>query len=228
MIQLITCTGGRPEAFALCQRWMAAQDYTDTVRWIIVDDCDPETPVTFQRPNWLLVHVRPRPAWQPGQNTQARNMLAGLAAVDPAHPCLVIEDDDHYEPDWLSHASAQLAHAHLFGEHLARYYNVATRVGRQLSNGQHASLCSTGFRGAVALTALKQACVSNAKFIDLHLWRSWRGSKRLFGGNRVTGIKGLPGRGGIGMGHRKNLAGHSDPDGALLRRWIGDDAEAYL
>lgn len=47
-------------------------------------------------------------------------------------------------------------------------------------------------------------------------------------GGWVVGIKGLPGRGGIGMGHRDNFRGTDDPCGALLREWIGEDAEAYL
>lgn len=227
MIQLLTCTGGRPEAFALCQRWMSAQDYNGQVKWVIVDDGPEASSIIFDRSSWDLVVIRPTPLWQPGQNTQARNMLAGLKSIDPARPCLCIEDDDHYKRDWITHCAPLASRYDLIGENLARYYNVATKVGRQLSNGGHASLCSTGFKGD-AYHALVKACEQNAKFIDLQLWRNWRGSKQLFGGHRVTGIKGLPGRGGIGMGHRKDLAGQRDPDGSLLRKWIGDDAEAYL
>ena len=35
-------------------------------------------------------------------------------------------------------------------------------------------------------------------------------------------------RGGIGMGHRDDFRGTDDPSGALLREWVGADAEAYL
>jgi len=225
MLTLLTATGGRPAAWALCERWMARQDYAGPVRWIIVDDGPEPQPVTFRRDGWQLVLVRPSPHWAPGQNTQARNLLKGLAAVDPADNLVIIEDDDWYAPDWLTTVAAELQHAELVGEHRARYYNVQQRRGRQLVNTGHASLCSTAMRGS-ALLDFADACRSRPKFIDLELWRRPR-DRRLFGGHRVVGIKGLPGRGGIGMGHDAGFKGEADPTGALLRDWIGCDEEAY-
>ncbi|HHA2844535.1 glycosyltransferase family A protein [Stenotrophomonas maltophilia] len=226
MLTLLTATGARPAAWALCERWMARQDYSGPVRWIIVDDGADPQPVTFRRDGWQLVLVRPSPHWAPGQNTQARNLLKGLAAVGPEERLVIIEDDDWYAPDWLTTIAAELEHAELVGEHRARYYNVAQRRGRQLANTGHASLCSTAMRGA-ALRDFADACRSRPKFIDLELWRRPRG-RRLFGGHRVVGIKGLPGRGGIGMGHDLDFNGEADPCGALLRNWVGQDAEVYL
>lgn len=226
MLTLLTATGARPAAWALCERWMARQDYTGPVRWIIVDDGPEPQPVTFQREGWQLVLVRPSPHWAPGQNTQARNLLKGLAAVGPEERLVIIEDDDWYAPDWLTTVAAELEHAELVGEHRARYYNVEQRRGRQLANTGHASLCSTAMRGS-ALRDFADACRSRPKFIDLELWRRPR-ERRLFGGHRVVGIKGLPGRGGIGMGHDPDFKGEADPCGSLLRDWIGADAEVYL
>lgn len=226
MLQLLTATGARPESFALCERWMAAQTFEGNVTWIIVDDGPDPTPIERSPKGWVQVVVRPAPFWRPGQNTQARNLLRGLDAVDPAQPLVVIEDDDYYAPDWLETAVRELAHAELVGECRARYYNVTQRRGRQLSNANHASLCSTALRGA-AIATFRQACARSPKFIDLDLWRRHR-SRHLFGGHRVVGIKGLPGRGGIGMGHRKDFNGEYDPDGALLRQWVGEDARYYL
>lgn len=225
MITLLTATGARPEAWAICERLMAAQDYAGTVRWVIVDDGPEPQPVTFQRDGWCVVVIRPRPYWQPGQNTQARNLLAGLAAIGEGERVVVIEDDDHYAPDWLSHAAAMLEQAELVGEVRARYYNVAMRRGREMGNSRHASLCCTAMRGA-ALETFRQACRRSPKFIDLELWRR-HPSRHLFEGHRVTGIKGLPGRGGIGVGHRQTFQGTPDPDGTLLRDWIGEDARLY-
>lgn len=225
VLTLLTATGARPHAWAICERLMAAQDYAGPVRWVIVDDGPEPQPVTFQREGWTLVVVRPAPHWQPGQNTQARNLQAGLAVIEAGERVAVIEDDDHYGPDWLSHVDAQLHRAELVGEGRARYYNVATRVGRQLHNDAHASLCATAMRGR-ALETFRHSCRRAPKFIDLDLWRR-HPSRHLFGGHRVTGIKGMPGRGGIGMGHRKDFGGTPDPDGALLRQWIGEDARLY-
>ncbi|HGM6729573.1 TPA: glycosyltransferase family A protein [Stenotrophomonas maltophilia] len=226
MLTLLTATGARPAAWALCERWMSRQDYAGPVRWIIVDDGPEPQPVTFRRDGWQLVLVRPSPHWAHGQNTQARNLLKGLAAVDPAESLVIIEDDDHYAADWLTTVAAELQHAELVGEHRARYYNVQQRRGRQLVNTGHASLCSTAMRGS-ALQDFADACRSRPKFIDLELWRRAH-DRRLFGGHRVVGIKGLPGRGGIGMGHDAGFKGEPDSTGALLRNWIGDDAEVYL
>lgn len=225
MLQLLTATGARPEAFALCQRWMQAQDYVGKVLWIIVDDGQDPQPLAKMSSRWLQVVVRPSPRWEPGQNTQARNLLAGLNAVDSDYPLVMIEDDDWYAPDWLTHVEQQLERAEIVGEIHARYYNVATRKGRQLRNGTHASLCSTALRGA-GIDALRKSCVSSPKFIDLDLWKRHR-NKRVFEGHRVVGIKGMPGRGGIGMGHQENFTGDFDRNGALLRQWIGDDATHY-
>jgi hypothetical protein len=225
MLTLITATGARPHAFGICQRLMAAQDYEGDVRWIVVDDGEQASPITFERDGWTVEVVRPEPFWQVGQNTQARNMLAGLALISSDDRLVVIEDDDHYKPDWLSVADAALSRAELVGEYLARYYNVSTKRAAQLKNSAHSSLCSTALRGS-AIQRLKTICERSPKFIDLELWRTHR-SKYLFGGHRVTGIKGLPGRGGIGMGHKPDMTGIHDTDGAILRAWVGNDAELY-
>ncbi|WP_270994119.1 hypothetical protein, partial [Listeria seeligeri] len=96
-----------------------------------MDDGPEPQPVTFRRKGWQLVLVRPSPHWAPGQNTQARNLLKGLAAVGPEEQLVIIEDDDWYAPDWLTTVAAELEHTELVGEHRARYYNVAQRRGRQ-------------------------------------------------------------------------------------------------
>lgn len=204
---------------------MARQDYADPVRWLIVDDGPEPQPVTFQREGWALEVIRPTPAWRPGQNTQARNLLAGLAHCCSTDRVVCVEDDDWYAPDWLTHVAAQLERAELVGECRARYYNLPRRVGRQLNNTGHASLCSTAVRGR-AIDAFRKACQGAPKFIDLQLWRR-PPSRFLFGGHRVVGMKGLPGRGGIGMGHQDTFTGVDDRDGALLYEWIGKDAELY-
>lgn len=225
MLTLLTATGCRPEAWALCERWMLAQTYSSPVRWVIVDDGEEAQPITFRRHGWQLDVVRPGPRWKPGANTQARNMLAGLAVIGADERVVIIEDDDHYKPDWLRAVDHELERAELVGEFFARYYNVAAMRGRQLQNSRHASLCSTALRGR-ALSALRVACHQRPKFIDLELWRV-SPQRCLFDGHRVTGIKGLPGRGGIGMGHKADFRGTEDPTGALLRQWVGADAEHY-
>lgn len=222
MLTLLTATGCRPKAWALCERWMMAQTYAGAVHWIVVDDGQEPQPVTFSRAGWTLTFVRPLPVWKSGQNTQARNLLAGLQAVHSSDRLLVIEDDDYYSPKWLERADQALENAELVGESRARYYNLITRTGRQLQNTTHASLCSTAMRGA-AIETFRKVCQPGVKFIDLNLWKQ-HPSKYLFEGRDVVGIKGLPGRGGIGMGHRADMTGVKDKKGELLRNWVGEDA----
>ena len=94
-------------------------------------------------------------------------------------------------------------------------------------NNQHASLCSTGMKGD-ALKLFREVCKPGVQFIDIGLWREFKGSKILECGNRVVGIKGMPGRGGIGMGHKSDFAGKRDPNFAILRSWIGSDVKYYV
>lgn len=226
MLTLLTATGCRPEAWALCERWMMRQDYTGQVRWVIVDDGKEKQLVNFSRDNWTLEIVWPEHVWEPGMNTQAVNMLAGLSRISDNERLVIIEDDDYYAPDWLSHVSKQLDKAELVGETKARYYNVQRKVGKCLTNMQHSSLCSTAMRGD-GIKRFREVCLPGVKFIDLNLWRS-NARKYLFGGHRVVGIKGLPGREGIGMGHKDKFNGISDREGTMLYSWIGADAGAYL
>ncbi len=226
MLTLLTATGCRPAAFALLERMMLAQTYAGPVRWVIVDDGEQPQPVTFEREGWTLDIVRPEPFWRPGANTQARNLLAGLESIHRSARLLIIEDDDHYASDWLETCNEMLDRATLVGEIRARYYNVPSRVARQLNNTQHASLCATAMRDG-AIEAFRRVCRPGCQFIDIELWRAYR-DRLLFTGNRVVGIKGLPGRGGIGMGHRSGFNGTKDPDGSILRQWVGQHAEWYL
>lgn len=198
MITALTPTGSRPEAFAECVRQMRAQ--TIPARWVIVDD-GPEPTPTPDIPGWEVIHLRPEPVWQPGQNTLARNLLAGLrVATDRV---AIIEDDDGYAPDWLETVDGWLDHADLVGESHSLYVNRATGARVEMGNARHASLCSTAVRGE-ALSFLRWSCTVSPKGIDLRLWQQFPGRKALHAPHprRVTGIKSWPGRPGIGVGHR--------------------------
>lgn len=205
---------------------MLAQDYAGAVRWLIVDDGEEAQPMTFERAGWTLEVIRPEPRWKPGINSQARNLSAGLERVGAGESLVICEDDDYYGAGYLSAAESWLARGEMVGECMARYYNVAQKVGRQLTNRGRASLCSTAMRGA-AIEQFRKECKPGVEFIDLNLWRNFKGSKVLKETKHVTGIKGLPGRSGIGMGHKKEFGGTHDPDGALLRQWVGEDARFY-
>jgi len=226
MLTLLTATGCRPKAWAICEKLMMAQDYTGSVRWVIVDDGEEAQPVTFKRDNWTLEVVRPQHRWKEGLNTQADNLLAGLNVISDDENLVILEDDDYYASDWLSTVSEYLKDYELVGETLAKYYNIATKTGRQLRNDKHASLCCTAMRGN-ATKAFRKVCIPGTKFIDINLWNNFS-NKLLFISSKVVGIKGFEGRSGIGMGHSKDFSGTKDYNHSLLKLWIGEGIKHYV
>lgn len=236
---LITCTGGRPQAFARCQHFVSRQTYRGPVQWIIVDDVEPHMCPPAVPSNVLVTRIFPKPKWEPGKNTLPRNMMAAIPEVQ--HPMvLVIEDDDRYSPDYIAAMVEALENADIAGERFARYYHIPRRMYFLCPNNAHASLCATGFRREL-LPLLAKVCGENkSPYIDIHLWREAHHSRKaMLDTARVIGIKGLPGRPGIGMGHRPDYGrtpnerrDHlrewtADPDASVLRQWIGDDVQLY-
>lgn len=225
-LTLITPTGGRPEAFMVCQAYMAQQSYKGDVQWIVVDDCEEESP--YQAPaHWELLRLRPQPFWHPGENTQCRNMLLALEQVRH-DKILIIEDDDYYHPRYLELMSARLQEASLVGEKHALYYNVAWRCYHHCCNESHASLCQTGFTRKMLPEVLRY-CQQGIKFIDIELFRTLEKRCLYPHTGYCIGIKGLPGRKGIGIGHSNKGGTTWAPDRNLrnLRKWIGTDANLY-
>lgn len=225
MIQILTPTGARPEAWALCMRWMARQTYTGLVHWVIVDDGPEPQEVPPWRSGWTISVQRPRPYWAQGQNTQIRNLKAGLELIDDREPLVIVEDDDHVASGWLDRVYRELQHSDIVGQRLCRKYSLGTQRARELLHPYRASLCATGLKGP-GIARLRRIVRSAPRLVDNMLWRPGLG--RLFGGSYITGMKCLPGRPGIDSGHRLLFGEIADGDGSLLRRWIGDeDAKAY-
>lgn len=202
---------------------MAQQDYPGPVHWHVVDDGFVPLPMYFAH-DWITLHPYRLPPMD--GNSQARNLRFLLEQVDPYYPTVIWEDDDYYAPDWLSTMANMSDQAELVGESQARYYHVPRRIGRQLRNTHHASLCATAIRDG-AWHTLYQSCLPGKQYIDMDLWKA-HAHQYLFTGHRVIGMKGLPGRPGIGMGHQSSFTGIRDPEGTLLQQWMGDDAHTYL
>ena len=233
-ITLVTPTGGRPEAWELCCRWMAGQAGVEDVifEWIVIDDCVPRTDTDHW---WCprMTTVRPVPVWEPGDNTQARNLREGLSMIAPdADIVFFIEDDDWYSPHYLRtmiDAFTADPDLEMLGLANAHYYHVGNCSYKIHANDKHSSLCSTVIRASAVpfiFKVLEQA--QPVEFIDLLLWQLDRFRKRVITCTQplVVGMKGLPGRPGIGEGHRRKLP-NADPDMTVLRDWLGEDAQWY-
>lgn len=211
----ITPTGGRPEALALCDRYMQDQINQD-FRWIVLDDCDPASP----KPERADLVMRPGWRWDGSEHTLSRSLVSLLDAAPGA--VVVIEDDDVYRPGYTEFMALALEKHDLVGLKNPVYYNVVNRTWQEMPSEHRASLCATGVKGE-AKRVLRWIAEKRRWPIDEHLWRMCKG--HLIDLNLVVGIKGLPGRPGIGMGHR--MEGKPDPEANLLRGLIGDCASCY-
>jgi hypothetical protein len=248
---IVTPTGGRPEAFALCVGHMIRQTYVGEVDWVITHDVDmPELSATDVLPSHWRVHpVRAPWTWVAGMSTQAALLALGLRRAMEhgagARPVLIVEDDDYYPPQYLvSMADAARKvwpECAAVGYMRAWYYNVRARCWKAMHNIAHASLCETAVIGR-AVHELLRICDERARnplrkgFIDIDLWHRMHQMHRKgiaylmdrVPGARPIGIKGMPGRPGIGSGHRPSGRWTPDHDLSWLRQHIGaEDAEAY-
>lgn len=168
MLQLITPTGARPESWALCIKWMQRQTYRGPVKWVIVDD-GPEAQTVPEIPNWDIQVIRRRPYWKEGQNTQHRNILLALHQIDRNHPLLVIEDDEHYRPEYLAEMAEGLKRYPIVGQLKAYKYNVRLMRHKTQSHPFASSLCATGMQGH-AIDVFRQITEKKPKLVDLPLW----------------------------------------------------------
>jgi hypothetical protein len=233
MIVLITPTGGRPIQFNLCAKFMKRQSYTGKVMWIIIDDCEPRTTDEVKddfRNNWTIIKEYPVPVWQPGQNTQARNISVGINIIlslkENIEAIFIIEDDDYYKSIYLEHMMTFLKGFWLAGETRTIYYNVFLQKYAINGNIHHVSLFQIAFT-TEAIPAL-ETCYAE-RFIDFAFSQKVSNKNLFTDGNLAIGIKGLPGRYGIGMGHQmsSNWRWPTDINMNYLRSLIGDDIELY-
>lgn len=225
MITLITPTGDRPEAFALCEYWMSRQTSTEDVQWIVVDDGSVPTCVT-QGQEYV------RRTRKPGDTSHSLgvNLEAAIPLVK-GKKILIIEDDDYYSKTYVETMSRWLEDHSLVGERGAKYYHLNDQSYRFWKDHKHASLCRTGFR-AELLPHLKLT-IRKMKpgdwRIDLSLWENYHGNKKAYessssGRAICVGIKQMPGR--VGVTH-KGIDTTRDPDLSKLKEWLGDDFAAY-
>jgi len=227
-IVLITPTGARPEQFEICAGLMKAQDYKDKVLWIIVDDAEPITTDNVQidfRENWAIKKIYPHPVWEPGQNTQGRNLAAGIneAKKHKVDAIFIIEDDDYYKPCYLRLMTEKLKGYDIAGEMNTIYYNVKLRRWIENKNDVWSSLFQTCFTPKVIPIFEK---LYGEKFIDFVLFRQVK-KVNLFDEKWSIGIKGQNGRAGIGAGHQWLNHMAPDPELKKLKELIGNDVKYY-
>lgn len=219
-VSAITPTADQPLGLLLLERYMARQ----TVQpddWIVADDGVEPAKLTMGQTH--LVRKREHE----GGRSLAGNMLAALAYA-PGDVVVVFEHDDWYAPNHIEVCLDRLRSAPATGSMFQRYYNVEQRCWRLMRNVGSA-LCNTAFRAELVptmLAAANRASASGSYGVDRLFWDSVTGGD-VHEIDTVVGIKGLPGRQGLGMGHRPGDGWTHDPQLAQLQNWIGNDVENY-
>jgi hypothetical protein len=240
-LTVLTCTGDRPEAFDLAERWMLRQTL-QPARWVVVDDGQvPQMPMCWQ--DHLTVppmagHSLRRNVTE-GLRWIAENPLGGLEAV------VFWEDDDYYAPWWLERVQDLLTRRDpwqtspapmIVGEAAALYYNVQRRRVARYNNMHHASLAMTAIRAELIPAVLNGPPLAEGQEQALIDWRLWQMDvpRKLYLPESqerpsVVGMKAMPGRRGIAGGHSdQDISGWiGDSDLAMLRLAIGGDVLRY-
>jgi predicted SAM-dependent methyltransferase len=243
-VTVITPTGDRPECISMLRNWMSNQTRQPD-QWIIVDDG--QAPMTMTG-NVQYLRREPQPDDPP--HTLGINLKAVLPHVTGT-VILIMEDDEYYAPEYIATMAAKLENYEVVGIGRSKYYHLPRGQFIRHMNMDHASLAQTGFRRSFLPEFA--ALLNGNPWIDIEIWKKIGGIKGIrpvaepgnLSGEKVindrgylfddgdtdclyVGMKGLPGRAGIGVGHRN--AGEyvpDTPDHTILRQWCRD-AEVYL
>jgi hypothetical protein len=221
---VLTPTCDRPIGITLLEAMMRRQTIQPD-QWIVADGGEVPAVLTMGQ-----IHLRdPKPA---GALNFASNLLNGIDACT-SELMVLAEDDDWLAPTHLESMKAlgEKGHKLIGTEEVQRYYNVAHRCWRMFNN-IGASLCQTAIHRDLFPTFRRviHDCIGKGTYgIDTNFWKAvsrndWAFTRRM----TVVGIKGLPGRAGLGVGHRPDARWSRDPTLDKLRGWIGPaDAATY-
>ena len=226
-LTVVTCTGDRPEAFALAEKYVKRQT-TQPLQWLVLDDGKIPTKCTMDQEyiynaKWI------------GRNSMISKLLHAVSTGIIRGDALVFwEDDDWYAPTWLETLAGQLKTADVVGEGRAIYYNVRNRWWYGHENIDHASLCETAVSKKFFPVLMRLLNQSVDPYVDGRIWAQPKFSHSLIDPNtlkvrRSLGIKAMPGRPGYGSGHgKRDKHSQADPQCIKLRELIGQDADTYL
>lgn len=206
---------------------------TDDFFWVVVDDV-----WDTEKPERCDLFIRREPQWDPaGGPTMLKNLAAAFRAIEHMGFDLIlfIEDDDWYHPSYIETMQRRIMEQppeiKMIGENYHKYYNVAVRTYMINGNNIHAALCATGVRGDIIQECIHYCENDIYQFFDFWLWKKSGIPGALYEGDLVVGIKSLPGRVGIGLGHHKMFASQrcrQDPGLDILIQWIDIDAYSYV
>jgi hypothetical protein len=235
MLTIITPTRNRPAACALLKTWLDRQTYDGPWRWLVVDDGD--VPCGIE--SGFETEVIRRKNTDPTIHSLPLNILhASDVLASESGPFLFMEDDEWYGVGYVRQMVEWMDGCDVVGESPTYDYNVKYRQWKVLPyQGRSASLARTGFtRRAMPfwLEAARAAVNKKTPYVDRLGWeRCVTHVLPFFIHHTVqqrpmaVAIKGMPGPVGASHGHQQSRFRVNDPSMAVLRRWIGQDADYY-
>jgi hypothetical protein len=161
-LAVLTCTSGRPKAFAQLAKLVKNQTVED-FDWIIV--CDDDSDYVFPR-KCKVVHREVG-----GLPSLNANLIEGLKL--DYDRWIVMEDDDFYTSSYVAETNKLLDNHDLVGWQEDAYYYILSRRACRRHNIGFSALACTGFTKAVVpfVTAVASLGRSN---IDTMLWCNYQ------------------------------------------------------
>lgn len=240
---VLTPTGDRFWCLKLLAKRLMAQTYPGPVEWVVVDDgvtnAAPRALAeigdsTLANHGIVCYYVRrdPVPA-DSGAVSLGKNLKAALN-IASSQWLTVFEDDDSYSPTHLDTLHARLQKADIVGTIFQKYYHLPTKSYRIYRN-RGSALCSTAFRSdllPIFKKAIKEGIKGKNKGYDARFWRMTRKDPFIQDNyepatDTCIGMKSLPGRSGIGVGHKPRQY-QPDPNFRVLKEWCGENAQDYI
>jgi len=257
MITAITPTGDRPLAFSLCRRWMEGQTLKPD-QWIVVDDgkkpMAPFDGIDYIRreplpsdPKFTLAenlkaaipHVKgdqiliiEDDEYYAPRYVEEMIKRFGVQRVPmySSNPYVRAKQIQHYSRT-KTEAPKRSINVKVVGIGKSKYYHLPSGGYRVIGNMGHASLAQTAISKSF-LPILQEMLIPGKLYIDIEIWRRANIERSGFLFLDTTplyvGIKGLPGRPGIGKGHDKRIYRACDVGRKVLRQWIPQDYQVYL
>lgn len=227
----------------MLKHYLLRQTFPGTMQWLVISDSQNQDPykqiwghfglMVDNRFQKSALHMLPYEKELVGAKSLAQNLWYGLTRAE-GEIIFICEDDDWYGPEHLKDCVLRLAQDGIqaTGTIWQKYYHLPSLSHRTFKNVGSA-LCSTAFHRDLIpkmIDAARWCGERDRKGIDRRFWDSLPPEcKDIFDPEKdqVIGMKGLPGRFGIGIGHQPR--GFTiDEDAKLLREWVGKDADTYL
>lgn len=226
-ITAITCTGDRKICLDLMSRWISNQT-VKVDQWLVIDDGK----IPYNPGNGCEYLYR-QPKRDDPKHTLNLNMEMALWN-SWGDVILFMEDDEYYAPGYVEAVVNKIQGHEIAGICKSKYYNVAHSRYFINPNMKHASLAQTCIvKEAIPIL---DSVLRGDPFIDIRLWSAMglkeSGGKGVLFNDGIkdclyVGIKGMPGRKGIGAGH-KPASGILDKGNLVLKAWMPRDYQVYL